>query len=249
MIEDQDESSHDATALTARRHFYGRRHGPGLSVRQQALLDTRLPPLLVPLPDVAAKLDPRALLPFPATEVWMEIGFGGGEHLALVARQHPEIGFIGCEPFVNGIAKLLGEIERLGLTNIRLYDDDALLLIDALAPASLGRIYLLHPDPWPKRKHWKRRFVNDANLDRLARVLRPGGELRFTSDHAGYVQWTRKHLARRDDFALASEGTGVTADEAPEQHGDDGYKVTQTRYGEKAHKEGRERVHLRLVRR
>lgn len=232
----------------ARRHFYGRRMGPKLTDRQQRLVEERLPSLRPPIDREASPLDPRLLFAQATSTVWLEIGFGGGEHLAFQAASHPQIGFIGCEPFINGVAKLLVAIDANALANIRIHDDDALLLVDRLAGASIDRIFLLHPDPWPKSKHWKRRFINDVNLDRLARVLKPGGELRFASDHPGYVTWTRKHLARRVDFILVSEeeraaGPAFAA-------GSDAEPVCEnatapiTRYAEKALREGRAPMHL-----
>src|SRR5262249_9683178 len=134
------------------RRFYGRRKGRPLRKGQQHLIDTLLPRVALALPETGT-LDPRALFPGRPEQIWLEIGFGGGEHLAEQARAHPEIGLIGCEVFLNGIATLLTQVASLGLGNVRVYPDDARDLLDALPPASLDRVFLLFPDPWPKRRH------------------------------------------------------------------------------------------------
>lgn len=177
--------------------LHGRRMGHPLRARQAELVETRLPDLRL---DLDASPVPAELFPRPVTAFEMEIGFGGGEHLAGRASLHPQTGFIGCEPFLNGVAKLLVEIEERELGNIRIHDGDARQVLDRLPDGCLDRVWLLYPDPWPKRRHWKRRFVADDNLDILARVLKPGGELLFASDWADYVDWTLRCLARRPDF-------------------------------------------------
>lgn len=141
-------------------------------------------------------------------DLWLEIGFGDGEHLAAQAAAHPEIAFIGCEPYVNGVAKLLGRVEREGLANVRVFMDDARLLIDALDEASVGRGFLLFPDPWPKKRHHKRRFVNRDTLDRLARVLHDGAELRVATDDPGYCRWVLVHATSHPDFRWRVAGPG-----------------------------------------
>jgi len=138
--------------------------------------------------------DPHGLFEPRATALWLEIGFGGGEHLTAQADAHPEVGFIGCEPFMNGVVSALGHIARLALANLRLWPDDARLLLDRLPDGVVDRAFLLFPDPWPKARHKKRRFVCRDNLDRLARVMRPGAELRLASDDADYVDWMLAHL-------------------------------------------------------
>ncbi|HXV73785.1 MAG TPA: tRNA (guanine(46)-N(7))-methyltransferase TrmB, partial [Sphingomonadales bacterium] len=140
--------------------------------------------------------------------VWLEIGFGKGEHLAAQAKSHPNIGFIGCEPYINGIAALLTRVCGENLANVRLYPDDARHVLAALATQSVGRVFLLHPDPWPKRRHAKRRFVNPENLDALARVMKTGAELRISSDHPSLVAWTLAHLLNRPDFTWTAERAG-----------------------------------------
>ena len=150
----------------------------------------------------AAPDDLAALFPLPVDDVRLEIGFGGGEHLIAQAQAHPRAGFIGCEPFVNGMAKALVAIDELKLANIRLHHGDAVDLLAWLPARSLARVDLLYPDPWPKRRHWKRRFVSDANVAALARVLRPGGEFRFATDWANYAEWTLVRLTRSPRFRL-----------------------------------------------
>jgi tRNA (guanine-N7-)-methyltransferase len=160
----------------------------------------------------------------PARELWLEIGFGGAEHLLARAVENPEVGFIGCEPFVNGVAKLLAGIAQGDLDNIRIHADDALALLDAAPEAAFARIYLLYPDPWPKRRQHKRRFVSERNIAALARVLRPGGELRFATDIDDYAGWTlRRFLASplfvwqaqvADDWRSPWEGWAPTRYEA-----------------------------------
>ncbi|WP_298960018.1 tRNA (guanine(46)-N(7))-methyltransferase TrmB [uncultured Methylobacterium sp.] len=176
------------------RAFYGRRKGKRLRAVQEGRLDDLLPRLRVPEGD--APLDPAALFPRPVDDVWLEIGFGGGEHLAAQAARHPQVGLIGCEPFVNGVVKLLRAVEEQDLDAVRVWDRDAMELLPRLPDASLGRVFLLYPDPWPKRRQRKRRFVSDESLAEIARVLRPGGEFRFASDIDDYAGWTLVRAAR-----------------------------------------------------
>jgi len=193
-----------------RRKLYGRRKGPALSVRQEHLLQTLLPKLTPQLRDGA---DPRHYFPsWPGSEanaerdpaiddVWLEIGFGAGEHLHWQATHNPRVGVIGAEPFVNGVAKLLSKIEDEPAPNIRIYMDDARDIIAALPDASLGRVFVLFPDPWPKARHHKRRFIQTEMLDHLARVMKPGAEFRFGSDDAPLVEYTLEILMAHPAFA------------------------------------------------
>lgn len=181
------------------RAFFGRRKGKRLRGQQERRLAEMLPALRVALPPDGQTLDPRTLfpaLPRPPDTVWMEIGFGGGEHLAAQAASHPEIGFIGAEPFVNGVVKLLAAIEERGLRNVRIRDEDVTALLARLPDACLDRVYLLYPDPWPKRRQRKRRFVSDASLAEIGRVLKAGGLFRFASDIDDYAGWTLARAAR-----------------------------------------------------
>jgi tRNA (guanine-N7-)-methyltransferase len=184
--------------------FYGRRTGRRLRAGRRRLLDTLLPAMAVRLPAGNATLDPRTLFDRPVRDVWLEIGFGAGEHLIAQARAHRRVGFIGCEPFINGVATLLAEVEAARpdqeLDNIRVHADDARTLLPRLAEGSLGRVFVLFADPWPKRRHHRRRIMAPDVLDTLARLLRDGGELIFASDDASYVRWTLALLLRHPAY-------------------------------------------------
>jgi tRNA (guanine-N7-)-methyltransferase len=186
------------------RAFFGRRKGHKLRPRQARLLETLLPQLALDLTQ-RAPADLRTLFPATVETVCLEIGFGGGEAMIAQAGAHPGTGIIGVEPFINGMAKALAAIETNGLHNIRLHFDDAIDLIAWLPDESLGRIDLVHPDPWPKRRHWKRRFVQDEMIVRLARILRPGGEFRFVTDIADYAAWTLQRFIRSQHFEWTAQ--------------------------------------------
>lgn len=175
--------------------FFGRRKSKRLRGVQEQRRVALLPELRIALPTDGTALDPAALFEAPHDEFWLEIGFGGGEHLTGQAQARPRTGFLGCEPFVNGVVKLLRDVELAGLRNVRVYDDDAMALLAVLPDACVGRVYLLYPDPWPKRRQRKRRFVSPTALDQIARVLKPGGLFRFASDIDDYVGWTLAHAA------------------------------------------------------
>jgi tRNA (guanine-N7-)-methyltransferase len=215
--------------------YYGRRKGHPLRARQAKLIEMLLPSLALDL-SAPAPNDLKTLFPTPVDDVRLEIGFGGGEHLASQAEGNPRSGFIGCELFVNGMAKALAAIDDRTLANIRLHHGDASALIDWLPPGSLARIDLLYPDPWPKRRHWKRRFVTDASIQKLARLLRPDGEFRFASDWLDYAAWTLQRFLRSVEFAWTAE----RADDwrAPWSG------FTRTRYEAKAIREGRTPCYL-----
>jgi len=187
-----------------RDSLYGRRKGKPLSGRRERLLADLLPRLAIDttLPPPA---DVAALFPHRPSRISLEIGFGGGEHLIAEAERAPAAGFIGVEPFVNGMAKILSEIDERGIGNIRLFARDAADLLAWLPPNSLDRVDLLYPDPWPKKRHWKRRFVSPENLDRLARALKPGGAFRVASDIPGYIEWTLMLTTRDPRFAWTAE--------------------------------------------
>jgi tRNA (guanine-N7-)-methyltransferase len=212
------------------RAFFGRRKGHKLRPHRARLIDTLLPRLAIDLSH-PAPADLHTLFPGSAADVELEIGFGGGEAMIAQARERPHTGFIGVEPFVNGMAKALAAIERDDLKNIRLHFDDAANLIAWLPDASLARIDLIHPDPWPKRRHWKRRFVQEEMVAKLARVLRVGGEFRFVTDIADYAAWTLQRLSRSPDF----EWTAQCADDWRKAW--PGF--THTRYHTKAAREER----------
>ncbi len=210
--------------------FFGRRKGHRLRKRQAELIETLLPRLAIDL-GRPAPADPTALFPTAVSDVQLEIGFGGGENLIAQAAARPQTGFIGVEPFVNGMAKALAAIESANLQNIRLHFDDATSLMAWLPDASLARIGLIHPDPWPKRRHWKRRFVQDTTIARLARILRRDGELRFVTDIADYAAWTLQRFIRSTEF----EWTAQCADDWRTAWPD----FTRTRYHAKAAREDR----------
>jgi len=180
--------------------LYGRRLGRKIRVRKSGLIQTMLPRLAVTVPEPGASLDPVTLFG-DVRDVWLEVGFGGGEHLAEQSARHPDIGFIGCEPFLNGVASLLDILDSRGLgANVRVLADDARPLLDALAEASVGRCFVLFPDPWPKKRHHERRFIGPANLDRLARVMRDGAELRLASDVPDLAAWMAEHVQAHPAF-------------------------------------------------
>jgi tRNA (guanine-N7-)-methyltransferase len=213
-----------------RRAFFGRRKGHALRPQQAALMQTLLPKLALdlgaPPPATLARLFPQA-----PEAVWLEIGFGSGEHMIAQALQHPRTGFIGIEPFVNGMAKALAAIASQGLANIRLHHGDAADVTAWLPAGSLARVDLIYPDPWPKRRHWKRRFVQDRSVAEIARILRAGGEFRFVTDIPDYAAWTLKRLLRSPDFAWTAERADDWRRPWP------GFAAT--RYEAKARREGR----------
>lgn len=182
-----------------RRRIHGRRQGHKLSPRKQRLMAEMLPGLQVGV-GTGETCDLARLFAHHHRDIWLEIGFGAGEHLIAQARAHPDINFIGCERFINGVAKLLTSIEDHDLGNIRIHDDDAHDLLDHLPDASIARVFLLFPDPWPKTRHHKRRFVSDENLDRIARILGEDGVLRIASDIDDYIFWIIRHLDRHPAF-------------------------------------------------
>jgi tRNA (guanine-N7-)-methyltransferase len=188
----------------ARGALFGRRKGKPLRASQSARFETLFPQLKLDL-DAPAPRDLRTLFAAKVEDIRLEIGFGGGEHLLGEAEKNPEIGFIGVEPFLNGMAKALVGIDERGLSNIRLYDNDAAFVLDWLPEASVVRTDLLYPDPWPKKRQWKRRFVSDDNLKRIVRAVKPGGQFRFASDIDTYVEWTLLHARRQPGLSWAAE--------------------------------------------
>jgi tRNA (guanine-N7-)-methyltransferase len=220
----------DRDAPTTTRAFFGRRKGHPLKPRQAALFDALLPRLAVDLTK-PAPVDLRTLFATPVDDLRLEIGFGGAEHLIAQAQANPRTGFIGTDAFVNAIAKALAAVDEHKLANIRFYFGDASELLDWLPNAALSRIDLLYPDPWPKRRHWKRRFIQDDNLTRLARLLKKGGELRFATDIADYATYALVRVTRSPDFVWTAESADEWRNPWPGFAG--------TRYEVKAKREGR----------
>jgi tRNA (guanine-N7-)-methyltransferase len=204
-----------------RFQFYGRRRGKTLRRHHLQLTKELLPAIRVDLEN-----------PLPVGEVWLEIGFGGGEHLAHQATSLPLVNFIGAEPFRNGVAKLLAHIEAKSLTNIRVHDDDVRYLLEKLPPSSLTRILVLYPDPWPKKRHHERRIVNTETLKQFHALLKPDGALLFASDIVEYVEWTLRECREHGGFLLQSDSA------EPYEN------WLQTRYEAKAKREGRETRYL-----
>jgi tRNA (guanine-N7-)-methyltransferase len=220
--------------------FFGRRKGHRLRAGQAQLFETLLPRLALDLTGGSPNALPPLFAP-AVTDVRLEIGFGGGEHLTAQAEAHPRTGFIGCEPFANGMASALAAIHAKRLSNVRLHFGDAIEVIDWLAPGSLQGIDLIYPDPWPKRRHWKRRFVQDSTIPELARVLRPGGEFRFATDVADYAAWVLQRFLRSPDFAWTAECADDWRRPWPE--------YARTRYEAKAVRAGRAACYLVFRRR
>lgn len=218
------------------RRLYGRAQGHKLRVGQQALVDELLPTVSVP---VAGPLD-AAILFGSDRPLEFEIGFGAGEHLAGQAALRPGHGFIGCEPFVNGVVGALMHIRDDGLDNVRLHMGDALDVLERLPDASLERLYLLHPDPWPKARHAKRRMVNHGPLDLIAAKLKPGAEFRLGTDDPTYCAHAMMVMDRRRDFTwLAESATDFLTRPAD---------WPETRYERKARRQGHEVWYFRYVR-
>jgi tRNA (guanine-N7-)-methyltransferase len=218
---------------------YGRRRGRAPSVRQASLWQNALPRFAL---DLAQPLPPPIgeLFAPPVADVWLEIGFGGGEHLVWQARHNPDVGLIGCEPFQDGVVKVLSAIEAEKLTNVRLHADDARPLLRWLPEASIGRAFILFPDPWPKKRHHKRRLVSAATLGELARIMRSGAELRIATDDAEYARWMLLAVDRQRNFSWTSTGPADWRERGPDW--------PPTRYEQKARKAGRRCYYCRFRR-
>ncbi|HET7851680.1 MAG TPA: tRNA (guanosine(46)-N7)-methyltransferase TrmB [Methyloceanibacter sp.] len=222
-----------------RLRSYGRRKARPLSERKDRLLNELLPTLRLPLQEPAPRPLAR-LFAQPVDEVWLEIGFGSGEHLIWQAEHHPQVGLIGCEPFINGVASLLGKIETLHLATVRIHDGDARDVLAWLPPQSISRIFVLFPDPWPKKRHQKRRLVSPEAVADFARVLRQGGEFRFASDNADYAGEALLTMLASKAFTWAAEG--------PKYWRERPLDWPETRYERKALSAGTKPAYLSFVR-
>ena len=221
--------------------LYGRTRGHALRPRQIRLLEVTLPRLALGLEQAH---NPRAAFAPPVQALWLEVGFGGGEHSLAQLSLHPEMGFIACEVFENGICSLLSRLVPEGQeadapvpSNLRLWTDDARVLLRALPDAALDRLFLLFPDPWPKARHAKRRFVHPALLPLLARVLRQGAEWRVASDDPTYQAWVTEVMAAQNLFTVFPPADARPPDWPP------------TRYEAKALRAGRRPLYWRFLRR
>jgi tRNA (guanine-N7-)-methyltransferase len=220
--------------------IFGRRRGRRLRAEQAVRISELLPQFALTIPQTG-RLELSAALGAPQRDVWLEIGFGGGEHLAIQAECHPGVSLIGCEIFEPGIAKLLAHIERRRIDNIRIFVNDARLLLAALPPSSIDRVFVLFPDPWPKRRHEKRRLVSSETLDALAEIMREGAELRLATDDGNHLAWVLERATDHPSFEWLARGShdwrARPIDWPP------------TRYEEKARAAGRTPAFLRLRRR
>jgi tRNA (guanine-N7-)-methyltransferase len=230
-------TAHKPGDPTTLNRLYGRSSGHKLRAGQQALVDTLLPALSVPPEgDITARSlfgDDRPL--------HLEIGFGGGEHLAFRANLLPDHGFIGAEPFLNGVATALAHIRDQALANVRLWRGDALEVLRRIPDGALSFVYLLHPDPWPKARHAKRRMMNDRPVDLIASKLKLGGEFRLATDDPTYLAWSLMVMQRhRDHFSWLVQ--------APKDFLEPSGGWIETRYGAKARREGRRPYYLRYRR-
>jgi tRNA (guanine-N7-)-methyltransferase len=220
---------------------YGRRQSRKLSPNKAELMETLMPRIAIRLSDEEgyAENQPQALAK-AHSRIWVEIGFGGGEHLAEQADKNRDVLCIGCEPFIDGVAKLLTDVDARGLDNVRIIADDARLLLDALPEQSVERVFILFPDPWPKARHHKRRIVSQETLSLIARVLKPGGELRLATDHVDYSEWMLEQILAHEAYEWQAQRhtdwKTPPADWVP------------TRYEEKTRAQGREPVYYLLKR-
>jgi tRNA (guanine-N7-)-methyltransferase len=233
-------SDSSVSETPAQRRLYGRKRCRPLRIGQRSLVAELLPRLAIRL-SASSQVDPSRLFAGPPRSIWLEIGFGAGEHLAAQAAARRDIGFIGCEVFESGIAKLLADINRRELDNIRLFTDDARLLIAALPPASIGRVFILFPDPWPKARHHKRRIVSRETLDQLARIMTDAAEIRLATDDPDYFSWMLERVTGHPAFEWSAR--------RPADWHEPPADWPSTRYEAKARAAGRALFFLRARRR
>ena len=230
-----------ASELQTRRHVYGRTKGKTLRPRQALLMETLFPKVSISLE--TPMIEPKTLFTTAVDECWLEVGFGGGEHLSWQAQNNPRVGIMGCEPFINGVVKLVAEIETHNLQNVRIHADDARFLLEKLSPKSLSRTFILYPDPWPKQDQKKRRFVNAETLSLISAAMKDGAELRFASDIPDYVMWTLKHIEAHNALGKSQFICKNKSLDECRLRPDD---WPQTRYEEKALRENRVPAYLRF---
>ncbi|MBR7158706.1 MAG: tRNA (guanosine(46)-N7)-methyltransferase TrmB [Alphaproteobacteria bacterium] len=236
---------------TETEKFFGRRKGKKLRPKRENLLNELLPKLKISLPAEGETVSPAEWFSFNPKEVWLEVGFGGGEHLAAQALKNPEVAFIGAEVFLNGVASLVAHLagahENADLAdnasiapertdNVRIYNDDVRPLLNVLPDASLDKIFVLFPDPWPKKRHASRRFIGPTNIPKLARLLKEGGELRVASDDMNYIRWSLEHLCASPYFTWTAKSSQDWKNPPADW--------VNTRYEMKAYAAGRKPVYL-----
>jgi len=220
-------------------HYYGRRRGRRLRSGQRRLMADLLPRLAVSVPD-SGLLNPETLFGSQINEIWLEIGFGSGEHLAWQAEQNPQVGFIGAEPYLDGVARLLTRVVDLGLENVRIVADDIRPVLRALAQGSIARLFILFPDPWHKTRHHRRRIVQPKTLDLFAHLLSEGAEIRFATDDSSYLRWVLRLVLEHPKFTWNARRPVDWSERLPD------WPVT--RYEAKAKALGRAVTYLRLCR-
>jgi len=240
LIDETDRDGNDKAPGEPRRlvHSYGRRHGRKLKPSQKGLIDRALPVYEIRADE---KFDIPALFGFAPRALWFEIGFGGGEHLAHQAANNPDVALIGAEPFVNGVVAAVRHLEQRNIKNVRVYQGDARDLFPALPDASLEKMFVLHPDPWPKQRHHKRRLIAAPFLDEAARLLKPGAELRLATDDEPYLLWMLVEMQKHPAFAWTARNADDWRLYPPD--------AIETRYAAKARLQGRKATILRYVRR
>ncbi len=231
-------SSKKSLAEARQRKFYGRRQGRPLTDSRLEVLDRILPRISLPADQLTRRADTSPSQWFASSNnpIVMEIGFGNGEHLAEIIRRHPENNYIGAEPFINGMAAFLKEIESLSKGNIRVHMDDAMQIVHSLEDSSLSGMYVLNPDPWPKKRHHKRRIIGPENLDEFARVLKPGADLIMTTDVDDLAEWMLTHTFRHPAFKWTAETRSDWTKPPP--------RWIETRYEQKGRQQGRNQSYL-----
>ena len=234
-------ASDDPDTRPGQRILYGRRSARRLRTRRREAVERALPGFRVDLPPGEDAIDPAALFDGARSGIWLEVGFGAGEHLLEQARLRPDAGFIGCEPFLDGVAKLVQTLDADGIGNVRIFMDDARLLLRRLPASCLHGAFVLFSDPWPKTRHHKRRFIDASTLGQIARAMAPGAELRIATDDRGYLVWILEHMQRASEFEWLAR--------RPEDWRRRPLDWPATRYEQKAIAARRECIYLRYHRR